>query len=218
MPDDGDPPDHPGAARATSRGVQPLRGALAPPTPRTSPGFSAAGIYESVNHRHQRRRNPGRGHGRCGPPCCRRAACGCASRPASPSTTPTWASSSRSRSPPDLGGVLVTMQPDATRTTSATSTSTARRRHPDGRRRHDAAAAVPLQHRRGRRPHRVARLDAAQDLPDATRDQLAGLALDRPAAPVALLGDTTSTDPLDIEWLMTDQGDFRLVQLRPYAL
>ncbi|OEV07086.1 phosphoenolpyruvate synthase [Streptomyces nanshensis] len=25
-------------------------------------------------------------------------------------------------------------------------------------------------------------------------------------------------DPLDIEWLLTDQGDFRLVQIRPYAL
>ncbi|CAM5702740.1 hypothetical protein SALBM135S_00560 [Streptomyces alboniger] len=24
--------------------------------------------------------------------------------------------------------------------------------------------------------------------------------------------------PLDIEWLMTERGDFRLVQIRPYAL
>jgi hypothetical protein len=32
-------------------------------------------------------------------------------------------------------------------------------------------------------------------------------------------GDGAAVDrPLDIEWLMTEQGDFRLVQIRPYAL
>lgn len=32
------------------------------------------------------------------------------------------------------------------------------------------------------------------------------------------LGGAEVDKPLDIEWLMTEQGDFRLVQIRPYAL
>lgn len=32
------------------------------------------------------------------------------------------------------------------------------------------------------------------------------------------LGGSEVDKPLDIEWLMTEQGDFRLVQIRPYAL
>ncbi|MGE6737050.1 PEP/pyruvate-binding domain-containing protein, partial [Streptomyces sp. NPDC059900] len=64
-------------------------------------------------------------------------------------------------------------------------------------------------------------------LPAATRARLADLSLTgrllqshfsgaglSGAAP----GDTDVDRPLDIEWLMTEQGDFRLVQIRPYAL
>ncbi|MEU2955563.1 PEP/pyruvate-binding domain-containing protein [Streptomyces xanthochromogenes] len=54
-------------------------------------------------------------------------------------------------------------------------------------------------------------------LPAATRARLAGLSLTG-----RLLQSHFSADdvdrPLDIEWLMTDRGDFRLVQIRPYAL
>ncbi|MEU3739761.1 PEP/pyruvate-binding domain-containing protein [Streptomyces sp. NPDC032198] len=34
----------------------------------------------------------------------------------------------------------------------------------------------------------------------------------------SVLGGAEVDKPLDIEWLMTEQGDFRLVQIRPYAL
>ncbi|MGW8327528.1 PEP/pyruvate-binding domain-containing protein [Streptomyces sp. NPDC055897] len=54
-------------------------------------------------------------------------------------------------------------------------------------------------------------------LPAATRARLADLSLTG-----RLLQSHFSADdldrPLDIEWLMTDGGDFRLVQIRPYAL
>ncbi|MFE9120158.1 PEP/pyruvate-binding domain-containing protein [Streptomyces sp. NPDC007172] len=54
-------------------------------------------------------------------------------------------------------------------------------------------------------------------LPAATRARLADLSLTG-----RLLQSHFSEDdvdrPLDIEWLMTDRGDFRLVQIRPYAL
>ncbi|GAA2663794.1 PEP/pyruvate-binding domain-containing protein [Streptomyces lunalinharesii] len=54
------------------------------------------------------------------------------------------------------------------------------------------------------------------DLPAATRERLAHLAL----AGRLLQSHFSAPDvdhPLDIEWLMTDQGTFHLVQIRPYA-
>ncbi|MYW18262.1 phosphoenolpyruvate synthase, partial [Streptomyces sp. SID2955] len=57
---------------------------------------------------------------------------------------------------------------------------------------------------------------AGEDLPARTRTALARLALTG-----RLLQSHFSTedvdDALDIEWLMTDEGAFRLVQIRPYA-
>ncbi|MFI2239458.1 PEP/pyruvate-binding domain-containing protein [Streptomyces chrestomyceticus] len=57
----------------------------------------------------------------------------------------------------------------------------------------------------------------SEGLPGATRARLADLSLTG-----RLLQSHFSApevdDPLDIEWLLTDQGDFRLVQIRPYAL
>ncbi|WP_167159947.1 PEP/pyruvate-binding domain-containing protein [Streptomyces sp. MBT27] len=54
-------------------------------------------------------------------------------------------------------------------------------------------------------------------LPAATRARLAGLSLTgRLLQSHFSAGDVDR--PLDIEWLMTDRGDFRLVQIRPYAL
>ncbi|MFH8487621.1 PEP/pyruvate-binding domain-containing protein [Streptomyces longisporoflavus] len=54
-------------------------------------------------------------------------------------------------------------------------------------------------------------------LPAATRARLADLSL----TGRLLQSHFSASDvdrPLDIEWLMTEQGDFRLVQIRPYAL
>ncbi|WP_411130318.1 PEP/pyruvate-binding domain-containing protein [Streptomyces sp. x-19] len=57
----------------------------------------------------------------------------------------------------------------------------------------------------------------SEGLPAATRARLADLSLTG-----RLLQSHFSApevdDPLDIEWLLTDQGDVRLVQIRPYAL
>ncbi|GCD41946.1 PEP/pyruvate-binding domain-containing protein [Streptomyces paromomycinus] len=57
----------------------------------------------------------------------------------------------------------------------------------------------------------------SEGLPAATRARLADLSLTG-----RLLQSHFSAPevdgPLDIEWLLTDQGDFRLVQIRPYAL
>ncbi|MGI5472318.1 PEP/pyruvate-binding domain-containing protein [Streptomyces sp. CA-132043] len=56
-----------------------------------------------------------------------------------------------------------------------------------------------------------------EGLPAGTRARLADLSLTG-----RLLQSHFSApevdDPLDIEWLLTDRGDFRLVQIRPYAL
>ncbi|MFH8370093.1 PEP/pyruvate-binding domain-containing protein [Streptomyces sp. NPDC018031] len=58
---------------------------------------------------------------------------------------------------------------------------------------------------------------SGEGLPAATRARLADLSLTG-----RLLQSHFSTPevdgPLDIEWLLTDQGGFRLVQIRPYAL
>ncbi|GAA0495334.1 PEP/pyruvate-binding domain-containing protein [Streptomyces olivaceiscleroticus] len=56
-----------------------------------------------------------------------------------------------------------------------------------------------------------------EGLPAATRARLADLSL----AGRLLQSHFSAPEvdaPLDIEWLLTDQGDFRLVQIRPYAL
>lgn len=63
----------------------------------------------------------------------------------------------------------------------------------------------------------VALGSSGQDLPVGTRDKLARLALTGRLLQ-SHFSDTDVDHPLDIEWLMTDQGDFRLVQIRPYAL
>ncbi|MFD5395944.1 PEP/pyruvate-binding domain-containing protein [Streptomyces sp. NPDC127097] len=63
----------------------------------------------------------------------------------------------------------------------------------------------------------VALGSSGQDLPVDTRDKLARLALTGRLLQ-SHFSDTDVDHPLDIEWLMTDQGDFRLVQIRPYAL
>ncbi|MGW6059638.1 PEP/pyruvate-binding domain-containing protein [Streptomyces sp. NPDC055189] len=64
-------------------------------------------------------------------------------------------------------------------------------------------------------------------LPAATRARLADLSLTGRLLQSHFSGadmsgaDSDGSDvdrPLDIEWLMTEQGDFRLVQIRPYAL
>ncbi|MFG2888615.1 PEP/pyruvate-binding domain-containing protein [Streptomyces sp. NPDC048248] len=63
----------------------------------------------------------------------------------------------------------------------------------------------------------VALGSSGTDLPAATRGRLADLALTGRLLQSHFSADDTES-PLDIEWLMTDQGDFRLVQIRPYAL
>lgn len=55
------------------------------------------------------------------------------------------------------------------------------------------------------------------DLPAATRARLADLALSGRLLQ-SHFSEADVDSPLDIEWLMTDQGEFRLVQIRPYAL
>ncbi|WP_328381576.1 PEP/pyruvate-binding domain-containing protein [Streptomyces sp. NBC_00400] len=63
----------------------------------------------------------------------------------------------------------------------------------------------------------VALGSSGKDLPVGTRDKLARLALTGRLLQ-SHFSDGEVDHPLDIEWLMTDQGDFRLVQIRPYAL
>ena len=60
-------------------------------------------------------------------------------------------------------------------------------------------------------------------LPAATRARLADLSLTGRLLQSHFSGSDGGADanvdrPLDIEWLMTERGDFRLVQIRPYAL
>ncbi|MFI1171539.1 PEP/pyruvate-binding domain-containing protein [Streptomyces melanogenes] len=60
-------------------------------------------------------------------------------------------------------------------------------------------------------------------LPAATRARLADLSLTGRLLQSHFSGADGGSDvdvdrPLDIEWLMTERGDFRLVQIRPYAL
>ena len=81
--------DHPGAPRACL-----APGAAwwcaPPPTPRTCPA-SRRPACTSRSPPCAARPNSSTPYGRCGPRCSRRAACGCAIRSASPSTTRTWA-------------------------------------------------------------------------------------------------------------------------------
>ncbi|MCX4825775.1 phosphoenolpyruvate synthase [Streptomyces sp. NBC_01142] len=58
---------------------------------------------------------------------------------------------------------------------------------------------------------------SGEDLSAATRGRLMDLALTGRLLQ-SHFGDGDVDNPLDIEWLMTDRGDFRLVQIRPYAL
>ncbi|WP_438295783.1 PEP/pyruvate-binding domain-containing protein [Streptomyces sp. HUAS TT7] len=55
------------------------------------------------------------------------------------------------------------------------------------------------------------------DLPAATRARLADLSLTGRLLQ-SHFSEADVDRPLDIEWLMTERGDFRLVQIRPYAL
>ncbi|GHI04116.1 phosphoenolpyruvate synthase [Streptomyces cellostaticus] len=57
---------------------------------------------------------------------------------------------------------------------------------------------------------------AGKDLPSKTRSALARLAFTGRLLQ-SHFSEDDADDALDIEWLMTDQGAFRLVQIRPYA-
>ncbi|WP_063726528.1 PEP/pyruvate-binding domain-containing protein [Streptomyces sp. RTd22] len=60
---------------------------------------------------------------------------------------------------------------------------------------------------------------SVEDLPSPARARLADLALTGRLLQSHFADDPDGPDdPLDIEWLMTEEGGFKLVQLRPYAL
>ncbi|KUJ65616.1 phosphoenolpyruvate synthase [Streptomyces albus subsp. albus] len=117
--------------------------------------------------------------------------------------------------PASLGGVLVTCNPtrrEDFRTVYLNCTPGSPEKVVDG-------TVLPLQYlyntvEGGGRT--VAVGSAAEDLPSATRARLADLALTGRLLQSHFGADPE--DPLDIEWLMTERGDFRLVQIRPYAL
>ncbi|MGP8304140.1 PEP/pyruvate-binding domain-containing protein [Streptomyces inhibens] len=117
--------------------------------------------------------------------------------------------------PADLGGVLVTCNPTKRvdfRNVCLNCSPGSPEAVVDG-------TALPLQYlyntvEGGGRT--VALGSSGTDLPAATRERLAHLAL----AGRLLQSHFSAPDvdrPLDIEWLMTDQGAFHLVQIRPYA-
>lgn len=117
--------------------------------------------------------------------------------------------------PADLGGVLVTCNPTKRtdfRNVCLNCSPGSPEAVVDG-------TALPLQYlyntvEGGGRT--VALGSSGADLPAATRQRLADLAL----AGRLLQSHFSASDvdgPLDIEWLMTDQGAFHLVQIRPYA-
>lgn len=117
--------------------------------------------------------------------------------------------------PADLGGVLVTCNPtrrEDFRNTYLNCTAGSPERVVDG-------TVLPHQYlyntvEGGGRT--VAVGSSGTDLPADTRGALAGLAL----AGRLLQSHFSEDDPddaLDIEWLMTDEGAFQLVQVRPYA-
>ncbi|MFD8542938.1 PEP/pyruvate-binding domain-containing protein [Streptomyces sp. NPDC059649] len=137
--------------------------------------------------------------------------------------------------PADLGGVLVTCNP----TRRADFRNVYLNCSPGSPENVVDGTALPLQYlyntvEGGGRT--VALGSSAEDLPAATRERLADLALtgrllqshfSNPGADEPDMEVDSDTDadahidavdhPLDIEWLMTDQGTFRLVQIRPYA-
>ncbi|ARF53548.1 PEP/pyruvate-binding domain-containing protein [Streptomyces gilvosporeus] len=117
--------------------------------------------------------------------------------------------------PADLGGVLVTCNPTKRadfRNVCLNCTPGSPEAVVDG-------TALPLQYlyntvEGGGRT--VALGSSGRDLPAATRERLGDLAL----AGRLLQSHFSAPDvdrPLDIEWLMTDQGACHLVQIRPYA-
>ncbi|WP_369355697.1 PEP/pyruvate-binding domain-containing protein [Streptomyces sp. cg2] len=117
--------------------------------------------------------------------------------------------------PADLGGVLVTCNP----TRRADFRNVCLNCSPGSPESVVDGTALPLQYlyntvEGGGRT--VSLGSCADDLPAGTRQRLARLALAG-----RLLQSHFSDDdvdrPLDIEWLMTDQGAFHLVQIRPYA-
>ncbi|MFI0715014.1 PEP/pyruvate-binding domain-containing protein [Streptomyces inhibens] len=117
--------------------------------------------------------------------------------------------------PADLGGVLVTCNP----TRRADFRNVCLNCSPGSPEAVVDGTALPLQYlyntvEGGGRT--VALGSSGADLPTATRERLAQLAL----AGRLLQSHFSAPDvdrPLDIEWLMTDQGAFHLVQIRPYA-
>ncbi|MFE0380669.1 PEP/pyruvate-binding domain-containing protein [Streptomyces inhibens] len=117
--------------------------------------------------------------------------------------------------PADLGGVLVTCNP----TKRADFRNVCLNCSPGSPEAVVDGTALPLQYlyntvEGGGRT--VALGSSGTDLPAATRERLAQLAL----AGRLLQSHFSAPDvdrPLDIEWLMTDQGAFHLVQIRPYA-
>ncbi|WP_432092783.1 PEP/pyruvate-binding domain-containing protein [Streptomyces sp. bgisy100] len=121
----------------------------------------------------------------------------------------------QSYSPADLGGVLVTCNPtnrDDFRNVYVNCTPGSPEQVVDG-------TALPLQYlyntvEGGGRT--VALGSSREDLPRPTRDGLADLALAGRLLQSHFGGEDGG--PLDVEWLMTAQEGFRLVQIRPYAL
>ncbi|MFG2137887.1 PEP/pyruvate-binding domain-containing protein [Streptomyces sp. NPDC048650] len=117
--------------------------------------------------------------------------------------------------PADLGGVLVTCNP----TRRADFRNVYLNCSPGSPETVVDGTTLPLQYlyntvEGGGRT--VALGSCGTDLPAATRDGLAQLALTGRLLQ-SHFSDTDVDHPLDIEWLMTDRGDFRLVQIRPYA-
>ncbi|MEU6386047.1 PEP/pyruvate-binding domain-containing protein [Streptomyces bauhiniae] len=117
--------------------------------------------------------------------------------------------------PADLGGVLVTCNPtrrEDFRNVYLNCTAGSPERVVDG-------TVLPHQYlyntvEGGGRT--VAVGSSGSDLAADTRAQLAGLALAGRLLQ-SHFSQGAPDDPLDIEWLMTDEGAFQLVQVRPYA-
>ncbi|MEU3842708.1 PEP/pyruvate-binding domain-containing protein [Streptomyces sp. NPDC028635] len=117
--------------------------------------------------------------------------------------------------PASLGGVLVTCNPtrrEDFRTVYVNCTPGSPERVVDG-------TVLPHQYLYNTVEGGGRTLDvgtSGQDLPPRTRDALARLALTGRLLQSHFSADDPD-DALDIEWLMTDEGAFRLVQIRPYA-
>ncbi|MEV6315400.1 PEP/pyruvate-binding domain-containing protein [Streptomyces sp. NPDC051776] len=117
--------------------------------------------------------------------------------------------------PATLGGVLVTCNPTQREDFRNVYLNCA----PDSPEKVVEGAVLPLQYlyntvEGGGRT--VGLGSASEDLPAGVRDRLADLALTGRLLQSHFSGPDGG--PLDIEWLMTDEGGFRLVQIRPYAL